>query len=96
MTLSEFKNKFFSRPTIAPPATLYVFTNEDSADSWIKCKYFGSDNHAYNLDMVIQSDMILEYTVKEKWCKAEVQQFYAVEPDVIVVVVELAESEDKE
>lgn len=96
MTLSEFNSKFFSRPTIAPPTTLYVFKNEDSADSWIKCKYFGSNDHNYELDMVIQSDMILEYTVQEKWCKAEVQQFYAVEPDVIVIVVEPQESEDVE
>ena len=94
MTLSELKSKFFSRPTIAPPTTLYVFESEDSADSWVKCKYFGSDNHNYSLAMVIQSDMVLEYTVKEKWCKAEVQQFYAVEPDVIVVVVEPPERED--
>ena len=94
MTLMEFKSKFFSRPTIAPPTMLYVFKTEASADNWIKCKYFGSDNHSYELDMVIQSDMVLEYTVKEKWCKAEVQQFYAVEPDVIVVVVDLLESED--
>lgn len=96
MTLSEFKSRFFSRPTIAPPTTLYVFTSEDSADSWIQCMYFDSDNHAYTLDMVIQSDMKLEYTVKERWCKAEVQQFYAVEPDVIVIVVEPQEIEDKE
>jgi len=95
MTLSEFKSKFFSRPAIVPPTTLYVFTSEDSADNWIECKYFNSDDYNYELDMVIQSDMVLEYTVKEKWCKAEVQQFYAVEPDVIVVVVEPQESEDK-
>ena len=95
MTLSEFKSKFFSRPTIAPPATLYVFKSEDSAESWIKCKYFGSDNHNYILDMVIQSDMKLEYTLKEKWCNAEVQQFYAVEPDVIVIVVEPKEGKYK-
>ena len=91
MTLSELKSKFFSRPTIIPPTMLYVFTDEDSADSWIRCKYFywndNSYNLDYNLDMVIQSDMILEYTVKDEWCKAEVQHFYAVEPDVIVVVV---------
>ena len=93
MTLSEFDSKFFSRPTIAPPTTLYVFQSEDSADSWIKCKYFNSDNHNYELDMVIQSDMVLECTTKEKWCKAEVQHFYAVEPDAIVVVVEPQESE---
>jgi len=96
MTLSEFKSKFFSRPTIAPPATLYVFKSEDSADSWIECKYFNSDDHDYELDMVIQSDMILEYTVKKEWCKAEVQQFYAVEPDVIVVVAEPQERSSEE
>ena len=96
MTLSEFKSKFFSRPTIAKPTMLYVFESEDSADSWIECKYFGSDDNDYELAMVIQSDMILEYTVKEKWCKAEVQQFYAVEPDVIVVVVEPQESKGEE
>ena len=94
MTLSELKSKFFSRPTIVPPTTLYVFQSEDSADSWIMCKYFGSDDHDYELDMVIQSDMVLEYTVKDEWCKSEVQHFYAVEPDVVVVVVELQESED--
>lgn len=96
MTLSEFMSKFFSRPTIAPPTTLYVFESKDSADSWIECKYFGSDDHDYELVMVIQSDMILEYTIKEKWCKAEVQQFYAVEPDVIVIVVEPQEGSNKE
>jgi len=93
MTLSEFKSKFYSRPKIAPSATLYVFNSEESADSWIECKYFNSDDAAYDLVMVIQSDFKLENTVKEKWCKAEVQQFYAVEPDVIVVVVEPWESE---
>ena len=87
MTLSELKSKFFSRPTIAPPTMLYVFESEDSADSWVKCNYFGSDNHSYSLIMAIQTDMVLEYTVKEEWCKAEVQHFYAVEPDAIVVVV---------
>lgn len=88
MTLAELKSKFYSRPTISPPTMLYVFQTEDSADAWIECKYFGSDDNSYDLVMVIQSDMVLEYTVKEEWCKAEVQQFYAVEPDVIVVVVE--------
>lgn len=94
MTLGEFTNKFFSRPTIAPSATLYVFDREDDADSWIECRCFGSNIHDYELVMVIQSDMKLEYTVKEVWCKAEVQHFYAVEPDVIAVVVEPQESEE--
>lgn len=87
MTLEELKSKFYSRPNISPPTTIYVFETEDSADSWVECKYFGSDDNAYELAMVIQSDMVLNYFAKEEWCKAEVQQFYAVEPDVIVVVV---------
>lgn len=93
MTLSEFYNKFFSRPKTSSTTKLYIFGDEDSADNWIKCKYFGSDYGAYVLYMVIQSDMKLEFTVKEPWCKAEVQQFYAVEPDVIVVVLEPPKSE---
>ncbi len=88
MTLSELKSKFYSRPSIIPPTMLYVFTDEDSADSWIECKYFGSEDTSYELAFVLSSDMIAEYSLKEKWCKAEVQQFYAVEPDAIVVVVE--------
>ena len=96
MTLSEFESKFVSRPTIAPPTTIYVFKDEDSAYNWIECKYLGSDNHAYELIMIIQSDVMLECTVKERWCRAKVQKFYAVEPDVIVVVVELQESEDED
>ena len=87
MTLSEFKSKFFSRPNIIPPTTIYVFEDEDSADSWIEDIYQGEDNRDYNLVMVLRSDMVTEYTVKKKWCEAEVQQFYAVEPDVIVAVV---------
>lgn len=87
MTLSEFKSKFFSRPNIIPPTTIYVFEDEESADSWVEDMYQGTDSRDYNLVMVVRSDMVMEYTVKEKWCKAEVQQFYAVEPDVIVAVV---------
>lgn len=95
MTLSEFKSKFFSRPSIVPPSTLYVFDDEDSADSWIEDKYFGENNADYMLKFVLSSDMVAEYFLQERWCKAEVQQFYAVEPDVIVIVVEpYKESED--
>ena len=93
MNLSEFNSKFFSRPTIAPPTTIYVFTTEESADTWIECMYFGKENHAYELDAVIRSDMTMRYTFLPKWCNAEIQQFYAVEPDVIVVVVEIKEDE---
>ena len=87
MTLEELNNKFYSRPNIVPPTTIYVFETDDSAESWIGCKYFGSNDSWYELAMVIQSNMVLSYFAKEEWCKAEVQQFYAVEPDVIVAVV---------
>jgi hypothetical protein len=95
MTLNEFNNKFWSRPlfltTAQEPTTLYIFTDEDSAEDWIKHKYFGTDCNGYQLDMAIQSDMKLEHALKSEWCNAEVQQFYAIEPNAIAVVVERAE-----
>ncbi len=88
MTLSEFNAKFFSRSQVAENSKIYVFHDEDSADNWIGYKYFDETEYFVELDMVIESSMILEHTVKEEWCKAEVQHFYAVEPDMIVVVVD--------
>ena len=93
MTLNEFNNKFFSRSEASQPTTLYIFTDEDSAEDWIKHKYFGADYNGYQLEMAIQSNMRIERTLKSEWCNAEVQHFYAVEPDVIAVVVERAGSE---
>ena len=87
MTLSELNAKFFARPTIVPPTTIHVFTDEDSADAWVECKYLGRDDNDYELTFTLQSHMSDKYYLKDIWCKAEVQQFYAVEPDVIVVVV---------
>lgn len=88
MTLSEFNAKFFARPQVTGNNKIYVFHDEDSADNWIEYKYSMETEYFAELDMVIESSMILEHTVKEEWCKAEVQQFYAVEPDVIVVIVD--------
>ena len=96
MTLNEFNNKFYSRSEVSKPTTLYIFTDEDSAEDWIKHKYFGADYNSYQLEMAIQSNMRLERTLKSEWCNAEVQHFYAVEPDVIAVVVERAENEKYE
>lgn len=93
MTLNEFNNKFFSRSEVSEPTTLYIFTDEDSAKGWIKHKYFDADYNGYQLDMAIQSNMRLEHTLKNEWCNAEVQHFYAVEPNVIAIVVERAEDE---
>ena len=88
MKLIDFKTNLFSTPHTAPPPTIYVFETEESAEAWIDCKYNGSENAAYTLAMVIQSDLKLSYYAKEEWCNAEVEAFYAVEPDVMVVVVE--------
>ena len=96
MTLNEFNNKFFSQHAPSEPTTLYIFADEDSAEGWIKHKYFGADYNGYQLDMAIQSNMKLERTLKSEWCNAEVQRFYAVEPDAIAVVVERAENEEYE
>lgn len=82
MTLEELKSKCFSMPGHVPPAKLYVFTDEDSADEWIE------DKSGYGLVMVLQSDMVAHYTIKEEWCKAEVQHFHATGEDELVVVVE--------
>lgn len=85
MTLEELKSKCFSMPGHVSPARLYVFTDEDSADEWIEGK------SGYELVMVLQSDMVAHYTLKEEWCKAEVQHFHAVGEDELVVVVEKPE-----
>lgn len=85
MTLEELKSKCFSMPGHVPPARLYVFTDEDSADDWC------NSGNAFELLMVLQSDMIANYTIKEEWCKAKVQHFYAVGEDELVVVVEKPE-----
>lgn len=82
MTLEELKSKCFSMPGHVAPSRLYVFTDEDSADDWIE------GGNAYELTMVLQSDMVADYTLKEEWCKAEVQHFHAVGEDELVVVVE--------
>ena len=46
------------------------------------------ESAAYQLSLVIQSDMTAKYSLKDEWCNAEVLMFYAVEPDVMCVVVE--------
>lgn len=88
MTLLEFRLKFYSRLSVVAPTMLYVFTDEDSANSWIEYKYFSNTDCSYKLEFILLTDTIAKYSLPEKWCKAEVQNFYAVAPDVIVIVVE--------
>lgn len=88
MTLCELKSMFFSRPTIPYSPTIYVFGDENSADNWILHKYFGKDTTAFDQLFTLQSDYRADYFLQEKWWKCNVQHFYAVEPDVIVAVIE--------
>lgn len=89
MTLNELSAKFFSRPTVAPPTKMFIFTDEDSADNWVECMYLGNKDvgDAYELTAVFQSDFRMEYSIVESLCNAEVEHFYAVEADVLVVIV---------
>lgn len=87
MTLSEFWDKFYSRPTISESSTLYVFDDEDSADHWIEDRYFNGCYHDDTLLFTIHSNLRMRYFMETKWCNAEVLYFYAVEPDVIAVVI---------
>ena len=88
MTLNELNRKFHTRPNMIEPNTIYVFHDEDSADNWYLDKYAEADTHDYELVAVLKSDFVMDYTMKEEWCNAEVVYFYAVEPDVLIAVVE--------
>lgn len=94
MTLSELITKCYVRPSLPGPAMFYIFRDEPSADSLILNKYFGEDHRDYELLAVHHSDLKPEITLKEKWCRSEVMHFFAVEPDVLAVVIEEACDED--
>ena len=85
MTLEELNNICVSMPGHEAPSRLYVFTDDDSAYDWM------NGGSSSELTMVLQSNMVADYTLKEEWCKAEVQHFHAVGEDELVVVVEAPE-----
>lgn len=87
MTLKELYHVFYRKPDTCEPSKMYVFADEESADSWVLDTYSGQDNQDYELLMVIQSDFKLDVTVTEEICNSEVEQFCAVAPDVIAVVI---------
>ena len=89
MTLKDFKSKFLGMPGNIDPPMLYIFECEESAENWISLKYKGEDDHGFILVGVVQSDMTADYTLKDEWVNAEVQQFYALESDKIAIVVEV-------
>lgn len=87
MTLEELYLVFYRKPDTCEPSKMYVFEDDESADSWILDTYSGEENRDYEFLMVIQSDFKLEVTVTEEIRNAEVDQFCAVAPDTIVVVI---------
>lgn len=96
MTLSELTKKFFSCPTLPGPGKVYIFRDEESADNWMLLNYIEeSVEAAYSLLAVYQSDSTIECVFKEKWCTAEIQQFYAPATDTLVVVLKEAWAENK-
>lgn len=92
MTLQELKSKCYSNPGEWKPVTFYVFNDENYADNWVDANYNGGDSTNTVLLSVLlcvmRSDYKDEYYMKEDILNAEVEHFYAVEKDVIVVVID--------
>lgn len=65
-----------------------MFGDEEYADNWVDANYNGVDNTNTVLLCVMRSDYKNEYYMKEDILNAEVEHFYAVEKDVIVVVID--------
>ncbi len=89
MTLGEFSDKLLSFSSSTAPASIYVFEDEDSVDNWItqrRCNVI-SNIREYYLSCVIHGDTNPEYYLNKSFCEAEVEFFYAVEPDVIAVLI---------
>ena len=88
LTLRELSDKFFSRHIPDNASTMYVFRSQKDAENWIEHKYFKEhDTHDYSIFMTIHSDFALKGIVQERWCNTEVDHFYAVEADTLVVVI---------
>lgn len=85
MKLSVFANMFLSCPENVPSVKLYIFNSEGSADDWIKDTYFGKNTRDWDLLAVYQSDYKMERCFNERLCNAEVEYFYAVAQDTMVV-----------
>lgn len=86
MTLQEFSDMCFSCPDSSIPATVYVFDDEDDADNWLDGKYEDT-----LIALVICSNYKPECWLKDKFAKARVQYFFAVDKDKIAVVIDTGE-----
>ena len=83
MTLSDFSEMCFSCPDSPLSAVIYVFDDEDDADNWLNGKYEDAI-----IALVICSNYKTDYWLRDKFAKARVQHFFAVDKDKIAVVID--------
>lgn len=83
MTLSDFSEMCFSCPDSPLSAVIYVFDDEDDADNWLNGKYEDA-----LIAFVICSSYKTDYWLRDKFAKARVQSFFAVDKDKIAVVID--------
>lgn len=83
MTLSDFSEMCFSCPDSPLSVIIYVFDDEDDADNWLNGKYENA-----LIAFVICSNYKTDYWLRDKFAKARVQHFFAVDKDKIAVVID--------
>lgn len=88
MTLEEFSSKAYGVAGKPDSSTIYVFDDEDSADSFIQYKYQGMDNRDWELCFVLNSCYKTEVYIKENWLEKEIMHFFAIAENEFVVVLE--------
>ena len=88
MILKELSHKCFTTPRGRSPVTIYVFNDEDSADSWTDDNYNDCDSRDSLLLCTMRSNFESEYYMKDDIINSEVLYFYAVERDIIVAVID--------
>lgn len=89
MTLEEFSDKLLSMDSSAVPTSIYVFEDESSMDNWTterRCNVT-TNVRDYYLSCVIHGDAAANYYLNKRFCEAEVEYFYAVEPDLVAVYI---------
>lgn len=92
MTLEELMRRCFSHG--ADYSKIYVFTDEDSADSFIEWKYDGNeDSNDFEIDFTLYGIQPIRMYLQEKWLNINVSWFMPVAMNEVVAVVEYREDD---
>lgn len=91
MKLKDISWCFFPVPHRLNDKILYVFEDIESAENWIANRHKEYDIVTWDILMVVNSARTIEFTVREEWCNANVTRLYAVDEDLIAVVIEKEE-----